>query len=128
MLEKLEISLVENATLAYYEVGVETEIVVDARPVGLGAVLIQRKRGGHIPVIYISSGLSQVEQRYSHTEREALAVRWACERLRMYLVGAISKIITDIVVGIQLQPKRQATCKNRKMVYVLARVRLYSGL
>ena len=38
-LEKLKSSLIENAVLAYYEVGVETEVVVDVSPVGLGAVL-----------------------------------------------------------------------------------------
>ena len=70
-------------------------VVVDASPVGLGAVLTQRKRGGHIPVMYISRVLSLVEQRYSQTEREDLSVRWACEGLRMYLAGARFKIITD---------------------------------
>ena len=64
-LEELKSSLIENAVLAYYEVGVETEVVVDVSPVGLGAVLTQRKRGGHIPVIYMSRALNPVEKRYS---------------------------------------------------------------
>ena len=34
---KIKNSLLDNATLAYYEVGVETEVTVDASPVGLGA-------------------------------------------------------------------------------------------
>ena len=48
---------------------------MDASPVGLGATLTQKKRDGHIPVTHISRSLSPVEQRYSKTEREALAVR-----------------------------------------------------
>lgn len=64
-LEELKSSLIENAVLAYYDVGLETEVVVDVSPVGLGAVLTQRKRGGHIPFIYIFRALNPVEQRYS---------------------------------------------------------------
>ena len=92
---KIKNSLLDNATLAYYEVGAETEVIVDASPVGLGAILTQKKRDGHRAVTYISRSLSPVEQRYSQTEREALAIRWACERLRMYLAGARFKVVTD---------------------------------
>ena len=53
------------------------------------------KKDGHRPVTYISRSHTPVEQRYSQTEREALANRWACERLRMYLAGARFKIVTD---------------------------------
>ena len=92
---KIKNSLLDNATLAYYEVGAETEVIVDASPVGLGAMLTQKKRDGHRPVTYISRSLSPVEQRYSQTKREALAIRWACERLRMYLAGTRFKVVTD---------------------------------
>ena len=37
----------DNATLAYYGVGAETEDIVDASPVGLGAMLTQKKKDGH---------------------------------------------------------------------------------
>ena len=67
---KIKNSLLDNATLAYYKVGAETEVIVDASPVGLGAMLTQKKRDGHRPVTYISRSLSPVEQRYSPTERE----------------------------------------------------------
>ena len=47
----------------------------------------------------------------------------------MYLADARFKIDTDIVVGIHLlQPKHKSTCENREIVYVLAKVPLYSGL
>ena len=65
---KIKNSLLDNATLAYYEVGVETEVIADASLVALGAILTQKKRDGHRPVMYISRSLSPVEQRYSQTE------------------------------------------------------------
>ena len=40
---KIKNSLLDNATLAYDEVGAETEVIVDASPVGLGAMLTQKK-------------------------------------------------------------------------------------
>ena len=50
-LEELKSSLIKNAVLAYYEVSVEAKVVADISPVGLCAVLTQRKRGGYIRVI-----------------------------------------------------------------------------
>ena len=64
---KIKNSLLDNATLAYYEVEVETEAIVDASPVGLGAMLTEKKRDGHRPVTYINRSLSLVEQRYGQT-------------------------------------------------------------
>ena len=92
---KIKNSLLDNATLACYEAGEETEVIVDASPIGLSAVLTQKKKNGHSPVTCISTSLSPVEQKYSQTEREALAIRWACERLHMYLAGARFKVVTD---------------------------------
>ena len=67
---------------------------MDVSPVGLGAMLTLKERDGHIPVTYISRSLSPVEQRYSQTEREAMAIRWPCERLRLHLAGAQFQVIT----------------------------------
>ena len=60
---KIKNSLLDNATLAYYEVGAETEVIVDASPAGLGAMLTQKKEDGHRPVIYISRLLSQSQRK-----------------------------------------------------------------
>jgi len=64
-----------NAELAsYFDVKKAIEIVVDASPVGLAALLIQEKR----VVVYASRALSDVVTRYSQTERKAQAVFWPC--------------------------------------------------
>ena len=47
-------------------------------------------------VIYVSRTLADVETRYSQTDREALAIVWACEHFNRYLIGAPEfTVITD---------------------------------
>ena len=69
----------------------ETSIIVDASPVGLCAILVQEEK----PVLFTSRKLTQVEQRYSQTEREALSVVWACERLHFYVYRIDFEVVTD---------------------------------
>ena len=38
---------------------------------------------------------ADTERRYSQTEKEALAIVWACERLHAYLYGAECELMTD---------------------------------
>lgn len=82
--------------MAYFDVEARTQVIVDASPVGLAAVLSQQQNGGCFkPVMYASGSLSDVERRYSQTEREALAVVWACERFRLFLYGLEFELVTD---------------------------------
>ena len=63
---------------------------------GLGAVLVQEKNGEGRAVCYASRSLSSVERRYSQTEKEALALVWACERFNLYLYGLQTfDLVTD---------------------------------
>ena len=82
-------------SLAYFDQEAETVIVSDASPVGLGAVLLQKQQGVMKVVAYASRCLSDVERRYSQTEKEALGIVWACERFHVYLYGIHFKILTD---------------------------------
>ena len=73
--------------LAYFDKEAHTQIIADASPVGLGAVLIQERNEERRAVCYASRTLSNVERRYSQAEREALALIWACERFHFYVYG-----------------------------------------
>ena len=87
--------MTEESVLSYYKEDKATRLVVDAGPNGLGCVLLQAKSGGMKTVACYSRSLTYVEQRYSQTEREALAIRLACERCYMYLFGSEFIIKTD---------------------------------
>ena len=55
---------------------------------GLSAALLQKTDSGIQPVHFISRTMTETEKRYSQTEKDALAIKWAKERLRIYLLGA----------------------------------------
>ena len=46
-------------------------------------------------ISYASHALTPVEQRYSQTEREALAVVFGCERYHLYVMGSRFTVVTD---------------------------------
>lgn len=87
----LKTELAQAGTLAYFDKEAPTKVIADASPVGLGAVLVQTQKGEEVPVCYVSRSLTDCERRYSQTEREALALVWACERLHPYVYGRRSK-------------------------------------
>ena len=55
----------------------------------------QQPTGEWKPIAYISRALTVTEQLYTQTEKEALAVTWACEPFRDYLVDLHFHIETD---------------------------------
>ncbi|KAK3739257.1 hypothetical protein QZH41_000263 [Actinostola sp. cb2023] len=78
--ELLQKALSSESVLGYYEIDLETKMQVDAGPNGLGLILLQNKPQGWQPVVCASRSLTDTEKRYSQTEREALAIRWACKK------------------------------------------------
>uniref|UniRef100_A0A9J7X3J8 Reverse transcriptase RNase H-like domain-containing protein n=1 Tax=Cyprinus carpio carpio TaxID=630221 RepID=A0A9J7X3J8_CYPCA len=91
----LKKELARAGTLAYFDKDAPTQVFADASPVGLGAVLTQHQKGQMVTVCYISRSLSDCERRYSQTEREALALVWACERLHPYVYGRQFDLVTN---------------------------------
>ena len=92
----LKDSLANAETLAYSDSNAEeTKLITDASPVGLGAVLTQVQGGCERVVAYASRSLTDVERRYSQTEKEALGLVWGCERFLMYLYGVEFTLLTD---------------------------------
>ena len=62
---------------------------------GLGAVLTQVQDGNHVPICYASCSFTTCEQRYSQTERKALALVRAWERFHPYIYGTKFELLTD---------------------------------
>lgn len=82
--------------LGYYNPTDKIELFVDASPVGLGAVLVQFNTEGTPRIIACASkALTSTEQRYPHTQKEALAVVWGVERFSTYLLSKSFVIRTD---------------------------------
>ena len=96
-LHALRTVLVNEPVIAYFDPHKQTTVTVDASPYGLGAIVTQRIDLSTTPqvIAYASRSLTDVECRYSQTEREALAVVWACEHFHLYLYGAPFTLVSD---------------------------------
>lgn len=92
----LKRSLAKLPTLSYFDPKRRTQLIADASPVALGAVLLQFDHLD-IPraISFASKSLSEVERRYSQTEKESLALVWAVERFYFYLAGLDFELVTD---------------------------------
>eukprot|EP00794_Sanderia_malayensis_P006446 gene6446-biopygen4771 len=97
--ETLKNTLQSQPVMAYFDINKHTEVTCDASPVGLSAILAQTSTQGSSDrkiIAFASRSLSPVEQKYSQTEKEALALVWGVERLHLFLYGAKNfDIITD---------------------------------
>ena len=81
--------------MAYFNLEHETEVIVDASPVGLGALLVQHDKDNNMSIIPLASrALTDRKQRYSQTEREALGVTWAILHFHLYLAGIPFRVVT----------------------------------
>ena len=92
---ELKKRLAKTDTLRYFDSAAKTRVITDASPVGLGAILVQEQNGEERVICYASRSLTDVEKRYSQTEKEALGIVWECESLHMSLYGTDFEILTD---------------------------------
>lgn len=82
--------------MAYFDPQRRTRLIADASPVAVGAVLLQFDDQQFPKVIsFASKSLSDVERRYSKTEKESLALVWSVERFYFYLAGLEFELVTD---------------------------------
>ena len=75
--QKMKEELSQAYFLGYYGNEAVTHVIMDTSPVGLGAVLAQKQGGEFRVIMYARRSLTDVQRRYSQTEREALAIVWA---------------------------------------------------
>jgi len=74
----------------------EFHVHVDAYSIALGVVLTQLGEGDiHHPLAFTSRNLSIAEINYATTEREGLAMVYALQKFRHYLLGGHFKMFID---------------------------------
>ena len=71
------------------------EIMCDASDYAVGAVLGQIKDKKHHAIAYNSKTLTRPQLNYATTEKELLAIVFAIDKFRSYLVGAKLNVYTD---------------------------------
>jgi len=81
--------------LGYYDKNAKTQVIADASPYGLARILLQEQNGEKRVICYAGRISTSVEHRYSQTEKEALALVWACEHCHVYLYGSEFELLTD---------------------------------
>ena len=71
------------------------EIMCDASDYAIGAVLGQREDKKAFVIYYASKTLDSAQENYTTTEKDFLAIVFALEKLRSYIIGSPVTIFTD---------------------------------
>jgi hypothetical protein len=93
------------------------EIMYDASDYAVGAVLGQRKEGRVHAVYYASKALNEAQLNYATTEKVLLAVVFAFEKFRSYIVNSKFIVYTDHAAIKYLLAKKNA--KPRLICWIL---------
>ncbi|CAN6695147.1 unnamed protein product [Malus baccata var. baccata] len=93
------------------------ELMCDASDYALGAVLGQRKEKKPHVIYYASRTLNDAQLNYSTTEKELLAVVFALDKFRSYLIGTKVIVFTDHAALKYLLTKNEA--KPRLIRWIL---------
>ena len=93
------------------------ELMCDASDYAVGAVLGQRKENKPCAIYYASKVLDPAQMNYTTTEKELLAVVFALDKFRSYLVGSKIVIYTDHAALRYLVSKQDA--KPRLIRWIL---------
>ncbi|KAK1667999.1 hypothetical protein QYE76_056158 [Lolium multiflorum] len=93
------------------------EIMCDASDFAVGAVLGQKKKKKLNVIHYASKTLDAAQRNYATTEKELLAVVFACDKFRSYIVDSKVTIHTDHAAIRYLMTKKDA--KPRLIRWVL---------
>ena len=95
----------------------EFEILCDANDYTMGAIFGKRKVKIFRAIYYASKTFNEAQENYSKTEREMLAIDFACEKFRTYILGSHAIMLTDHAAIKYLIAKKDA--KPRLIIWVL---------
>ncbi|GKD46206.1 reverse transcriptase domain-containing protein [Tanacetum coccineum] len=93
--ETLKKKLTEALILIAPDWDLPFELMCDASDFAIGAVLGQRHEKHFRPIHYASKTMNEAESHYTTTEKEMLAVVYAFEKFRSYLILNKSIVYTD---------------------------------
>ena len=115
--EEIKSKLVEAPIMEKPYWNKEFEIMCDASDYAMGAVLGQRTDKVFRAIYYASKTFNEAQENYSTIEKEMLAIVFACEKFRLYILGF--HIIIPIYHAIikYLMAKKEA--KQRLIMWVL---------
>ncbi|RVW77412.1 Retrovirus-related Pol polyprotein from transposon 297 [Vitis vinifera] len=71
------------------------EVMCDSSDYAIGAVLGQREDGKPYVIYYASKSLNDAQRNYTTTEKELLAMVYALDKFRAYLIGSSIVVFTD---------------------------------
>ena len=115
--EEIKSRLVEAPIMATPDWNNEFKIMCDAIDYAMGAVLGQKTDKMFRVIYYASKTFNEAQENYSTTEKEMLAMVFACEKFRPYILGSHVIIHTDHAAIKYLMAKKEA--KPRLIRWVL---------
>ena len=95
----------------------EFEIMCDANDYAMGAALGQRTEKIFRAIYYASKTFNEAQENYSTTENEMLAMMFACEKFKPYILGSHVIIHIDHIAIKYLMAKKDE--KLRLIIWVL---------
>ncbi|GKE43957.1 reverse transcriptase domain-containing protein [Tanacetum coccineum] len=95
------------------------ELMCDASDYAIGTVLGQRIEKHFRPIHYVSKTMTEAETNYTTTEKEMLAVVYAFEKFRSYLIMNKSVVYTDHSALKYLFNKKYAKARLLRWVLLL---------
>ena len=115
--QKLKALLVSAPIMAPPDWSLPFEIMCDASDYAVGAVLGQRKEKKPCAIYYASRTLNDAQLNYTTTEKELLAVIFALEKFRSYLLNSKVVVFSDHAALRYLMTKKDA--KPRLIRWIL---------
>ena len=115
--EEIKFRLVEAHIMGKSYWNREFEIMCDASDFAVGAVLGHIDEKVFMAIYYASKTFNEAQENYSTTEKEMLAIVFACEKFRQYILGSHVVIHTDHAAIIYPMEKKEA--KPRLIIWVI---------
>lgn len=106
---KLKAAMSSLPVLRLFDQSLPVVLSVDASPIGIGAVLLQKGQ----PIAYSSTTLTDTQKRYFQIEKELLAVYYGLTRFVQYVYGQTVVAESDHKPLVGLLDKPIASCSPR---------------